>query len=297
MIIVPSHALARGAASILLVAVGITAGAQAPGAMLSYDFPADWSRATDPANGIISLMPRGLQSGRVCVLSVIPPQRSSMTAEAFHETMVRRVAAGYGTLLAPPAHDSIGAFRVTSMVQRTSNGIPLWVRVYSVRWNDNGQVLVLTANTAELARNYMPVVDGMVRRVGLPEVAMAPVQSAAPAASPNRAVGMVFGLYSYTTLRPDPLSGTTVMDQYWYLFSPEGRVCRGYTLPRLPVGANYHQFNFNSDPANCGTFEVRGAEVVMSIGQRSPETIVFHVPDSNGKMTIQRATYSLALRW
>jgi hypothetical protein len=296
MMIVPLRDLVRSAASILLVTIGITAGAQAPGAMLPYEFPPGWAQTTDPANGVISLIPGGLVPGRVCLLSVIPPQRSSASAEAFHDEMVRRAAALYGTLLAPPAHDSIGAFRVTSMVQRTSRGVPLWVRIYTVRWNDNGQVLVLTANAADLARNYVPAVDAMLRRVALPEGGHAPAPAAAPPTSPRMGV-MLAGLYSYTTMRYDPLTSSSVMDQYWYLFSPEGRVCRGYTVPKLPPGANYHQFDFNSDPENCGTFEVRGAEVVMTIGRTHPEAIQFHVPDSKGTVIIQRATYSLWLRW
>ena len=297
---------------LIMLAASTPVAAQVGGAEPAYVFPAEWLQNTNPTNGVISLAPRDLQAGSVCVLTILPAQASEATPEAFHMQSVQQ-AASFGRVLDPPTHESAGRFLVTTLHQVTPSGI-LWVRIYTVRWNDRGQILMLSVNTQLIARKYQPVVDTMVRTVRLPQVARGPVAlsgAAAPSANASteaattdtRTAAMLAGLYSTTTMRYDAFSNSSVLDQYWYLFSPDGRVCRGYRLPKLPVGANgdLRRFDFiataNADPENCGTFQIHGEEVTMSIGRRYAESIVFRAPDRNGKVTIQRASYSRSLRW
>lgn len=288
--------LTRIAACILVIALCLPhrAAAQRRGETVAYEFPAGWVGNTNPANGITSLAPHDLTPGAICVLNLYPPQPANATSDAFHDQIVRN-AALQGRLLEPPTHEAIGEFLVTTLRQLVPPGAQAWVRIYTVRWNDRSQVLVFAANNQDLARRFSPVVDAMVRAATLPRVASAPQPSTGAAMA-------IAGLYSATTMRYD-LSGTTVLDQYWYLFSPDGRVCRGYTLPKLPLGANgdLRRFDFaataNADPENCGTFEVHGEEIAMRIGRKYAETVVFRGPDNSGKVTIQRATYSLWRRW
>lgn len=309
-------------ACILLItlAAPMRAAAQTESDAPAYQFPAGWLQNTNAANGITTLAPPDLQASSVCVLTIFPAQISNATSKIFHTQIVQQ-AASFGRVLEPPTNESVGAFLVTTLHQITPSGL-LWVRIYTVRWNDRAQVLMLSVNSQQISRTYVPVVDDMIRTARSSQVARGPVAlsgttssstrpstgPATAATTPNgatdiRGAGMTAGLYSATTMRYDAFSNTSVLDQYWYLFSPDGRVCRGYTLPKLPAGSNgdLRRFDFiataNADPENCGTFEVRGDQVAMRIGRRYAESIVFRAPDGSGKMTIQRASYSLSRRW
>lgn len=309
--------LLRSAAFIMLITptAPMRAAAQAGGETPTYMIPAGWLRSTNAANGVSSFAPPNLQAGAQCVLTIVPVQLSNATADAFHAETVRQ-AASYGRVLEPPTHESVGAFLVTTLHQFVPPGIQAWVRIYTVRWNDRGEVLMFSVNSPELSRIYLPVIDEMVRTTRMPQVARGVVTIPGTISSSaqlstergvtttdTRAAAAIAGLYSYTTMRYDALSNSSVLDQYWYLFSPEGRVCRGYRLPKLPPGSNgdLHRFDFtatsNADPENCGTFEMHGDEITMRIGRKYPESIVFRAPDRNGKVMIQRASYSLSRRW
>ena len=303
-----------------LLAVSLAAprrgGAQAEGQTPGYVFPAGWLQSTNAANGVVTLAPSDLRAGNLCVLTILPPQPSNATAEVFHAQVVQQ-AASYGRVLGPPARDSVASFLVTTLHQATPSGF-LWVRIYTTRWNDRAQVLLLSVNSLQIARAYVPVIETMIRAVRLPQAATGPValngapSSPAPPGEPatlpdrptnSSMAASIAGLYSATTMRYDPLIGGSVIDQYWYFFSPDGQVCRGYSLPKLQPSANgdFHRFDFaaraDADPENCGTFTVHGEKVTMRIGRRFAESIIFRAPDRNGKVTIQRAQYSLWLRW
>lgn len=301
---------------VLTLAASMHAGAQSETEAPGYVFPPGWIQSTNAANGVTTLAPRDLRAGNLCVLTILPPQLSNASAEAFHTQIVQQ-AASYGRVLEPPTRESVASFLVTTLQQITPSGL-LWVRIYTTRWNDRAQVLLLSVNSPEIARIYVPVVETMIRAVTLPRAVPGPVALTEIPSSPTRgtpsatlpdrptntgAAASIAGLYSATTMRYDALIGGSVVDQYWYLFSPNGQVCRGYSLPKLQPSANgdFRRFDFaataNADPENCGTFAVHGDEVTMRIGRKYAESIAFRAPDRNGKVTIQRASYSLWLRW
>jgi hypothetical protein len=96
------------------------------------------------------------------------------------------------------------------------------------------------------------------------------------------------------------LSATgSVASTYYYLFSSDGRVYRGYGLPKAP-GGDIKRFDYaaaaQEDPENVGTFEVRGGQLVIQMGWQYPYTITVKVPDSQGKITIENSTFTRQLR-
>jgi hypothetical protein len=94
-------------------------------------------------------------------------------------------------------------------------------------------------------------------------------------------------------------AGAVTASTYYYLFSNNGRVYRGYGLPKAP-GGDIHRFDYAAapleDPENTGTFAVRGNQLVIRMGWQYPYTITTSVPDGEGRVTIENSTFSLALR-
>ena len=151
---------------------------------LRYAVPAGWASAVDPRSGVTSLMPRRLPFGRVYVITVFSPERFAGTPSAFHDEIVRR-ATGSARLLDPPQLDSsstggTGGRLATRVHQLMPNGAELWMTIYTVRWGEQGQAFVMTANNPDVAREYAPVADEMIRGIAVPEgapVSARPVSS------------------------------------------------------------------------------------------------------------------------
>lgn len=150
---------------------------------LAYDVPEGWNRAVDPNTGVVTLVPRGLPFGGICAVSVFTAEPFSGSAAAFHDEIVRRGTAA-SRLMEPPQKGATGGFLVTGVHQVMSNGLELWNFIYTARWSDRGQALMLSTNTADLAQKYLPVADAMVSRIAVPQVIAGP---SAPAPEPSSA--------------------------------------------------------------------------------------------------------------
>jgi len=162
-------------------------------AALSYDLPAGWSRSQDPQSGLVSLVPPGLRGGRLCVITVFTPESFSGSASEYHDEIIRRAGTN-ARLMEAPEQGSVGGFLVTTLHQMMPNGLHLWVRIYTGRWNDRGQTFILTANTPDLARQFTAVADTMMRRIALPQLAAAPPAASRPALPAPSGSGLS-GLY------------------------------------------------------------------------------------------------------
>jgi hypothetical protein len=168
--------------AVLLVAAARTSAlAQDQAGSLAYEVPSGWIRTANPATGVTSLAPSDLPPGRVFVLTIFSPEPFAGPAEAFHDEIVRR-ATWNARPLEPPRRGTAGPFLVTAVRQLTAAGVQLWVTVYTARWSDRGQALVLAANAEDVARAYAPVADAMVRRISVPRVALGGPEAAGAAA-------------------------------------------------------------------------------------------------------------------
>jgi hypothetical protein len=162
--------------------------AQQPSGKVAFDAPPDWIQAVNPNTGITSLAPRALPPGGVCLLLMVPAERFTGSAEMFHDDAVRRAVANVRVLEAGQRH-TVGQFLVTSIREIAPPGVPMWVAIYTARWGDVGQALLFSTGTEELMRAHLPVVENMMRRAVLPQVAPAPTATSAatPAAAPTLA--------------------------------------------------------------------------------------------------------------
>lgn len=100
----------------------------------------------------------------------------------------------------------------------------------------------------------------------------------------------VAGLYLGSRLR-QTMTGW-MADTYFYLFSADGRVYRGYRLPKAPAG-DLQRFDYAQaaelDPENAGTFTIKNGTLVLRMGWASPETITVAMP-VDGTISIQGST-------
>ena len=109
----------------------------------------------------------------------------------------------------------------------------------------------------------------------------------------------VAGLYTVPRLKLSPVAGASTMSTYFYLFSADGRVYRGYGLPKAPQG-DITRFDYaaaaQEDPENAGTFEIRGNQLVLRMGWQYPYSITTAVPDAAGNVTIENSTLKRQLK-
>jgi hypothetical protein len=63
----------------------------------------------------------------------------------------------------------------------------MWVAIYTARWGDFGEALLFSTGAEELMRVHSPVVENMMRRAVVPQVALgaAPAPTATPATAPQ----------------------------------------------------------------------------------------------------------------
>jgi hypothetical protein len=124
------------------------------------------------------------------------------------------------------------------------------------------------------------------------------ISSAAPRLSEGTGADTraVAGLYMAPRMK---LSTPPAMSTYYYLFSADGRVYRGYGLPSAPNG-DLNKFDYaaaaKNDAENAGTFEIKGAQLVIHMGWQHAYTITIGVPDKAGRITIENSTLTLQVR-
>jgi len=103
----------------------------------------------------------------------------------------------------------------------------------------------------------------------------------------------VAGLYMVPRMKLSTVPGGSTMSTYFYLFSADGRVYRGYGLPSAPNG-DLSRFDYaaaaQSDPENAGTFLIRAGQLVIQMGWQHAYTITTGVPDAAGRVTIENST-------
>ncbi len=161
---------------------------------------------------------------------------------------------------------------------------------------NGGRAVAIVHLRAETPSGIERVLPSTIKVLSSMRVTTGPPRlSGGPAGVDTRAVA---GLY--VTPRLKMLSATgSVASTYYYLFSPDGRVYRGYGLPKA-AGGDIHRFDYaaaaREDPENAGTFEVRGDQLVIRMGWQHPYLISTKIPDSEGKVTIENSTFSLQLR-
>ncbi|MFN2572117.1 MAG: hypothetical protein ABR537_11005 [Gemmatimonadales bacterium] len=185
-------------------------------AQLPYDVPPGWDRTQDPQSGIVTLTPRGLANGHVVVLRVVPPVTFAGSAAEFHNEIVRRASTG-ARLLEQPVPGSEGGFLATTVHQLMPAGIALWFRVYTARWEDRAETILLVANTPDDAAKFSLIADSMVAHITVPHAAAATPAPAAPAAAAAPLVaGQIEGVY--VTLKNKSGYGFGVSKDYMVFF-------------------------------------------------------------------------------
>jgi len=131
-------------------------------------------------------------------------------------------------------------------------------------------------------------------------------QAATPQTAPQlAALKSLAGLYLGSALQfvPSPVLGATPGAGSWmpgtrfYLLSPDGKVYRGYGLPKTP-DADISRFDFEKarleDPYNSGVFIVEGRRVILRFGGGvAPEEQTSGVPRAGGPLEINGTTYKL----
>jgi len=237
-------------------------------AALDYVVPSGWTRTPDPQSGLVSLAPPGLRGGRLCVITVFQPEVFASSAAQFHDEIVRRAASSAARILEVPQQSSVGAFLVTTMHEVMPNGLQLWVRIYTGRWSDRGQVFILTANVPDLARQYTPVADSMMSHIALPQVAAAPPAPAAsapsvppPAPAAPAGSGGLSGLYM--TLKNK--GGLTYgVSKDYMVFFPNGRVY--WHLPEEGLLGFDVARSQREDASFWGSYELHGDDIHIRWG-------------------------------
>jgi hypothetical protein len=163
---------------------------------------------------------------------------------------------------------------------------------------NGGRAVAIVHLKAESPEGFEQVVPSLRKVLNTMRVTTGPARlSSGSAGADTRAVA---GLYMVPRLKLTPLSATgSVASTYYYLFSSDGRVYRGYGLPKAPDG-DIKRFDYaaaaQEDPENAGSFEVRGGQLVIQMGWQYPYTITVKVPDSQGKITIENSTFTRQLR-
>jgi len=246
-------------AALLAGSVLRTLPAQAAKPSLSYDVPAGWSRAEDPNTGVVSLSPRGLPQGSVCILLVFPAVAATQPPDEFHLNALREAAASGKLLDAQPA-GTVGAFQVGMLRVQMANGLPFTFRIYSSRWADRGQIFGLSASSPEIAERFRPVLDAMMSRISVPGAAM-PARAAPTPAPKGPAVsgkGALAGVY--VTLKAKGGFNFGASKDYITLF-PDGRAYWHFPDEGL-LGFDVDQEERES-PDFFGRYEVTGDEVAI----------------------------------
>ncbi len=213
-------------------------------------------------------------------------------SRAFRQTLLGELTSldPVNNLAAPPTFAPVtmdGADSVTTARFLDLNGRSHY-RVAIVA--AGGWAVAIVHVKGETEEGYQRALPSVVQVLSSMRISTAPARLTGGGAD-TRAVA---GLYTVArvNLMPFP-GGGAASSMYYYLFSPDGRVYRGYGLPKAP-GGDIHRFDFataaQDDPENAGTFELRGDQLVITMGWQSRYTIITRVPDNQGRVTIENST-------
>lgn len=124
-----------------------------------------------------------------------------------------------------------------------------------------------------------------------------------PTAQQTAAAKSLAGLYLGSALQfvPSPVLGAPTGSGSWmpgtrfYLLSSDGKVHRGYGLPKAP-GGDIRRFDFEKakleDPQNSGEFVVEGARVILRLGGGiAPEAVSSKLPAPGGALEFYGTLY------
>jgi hypothetical protein len=262
---------------LLAFALSNTATAQEESSHLRYALPDGWTPAIDGK----TLFPPG---GNAAV-TFAPSTPFTGTAEQWIDEAWNSIAREL-KVMSGPAPGTQGPFLSRIGLFQKADGTSFWLCLNTLVKNGRGEsVILIAAGDAEF-RAHLPALSKMLAGASVASSAT-PRASAGP--GPTTAGGDdVAGLYLASTLqfRLNPLGGAGSGSQEWrtefYLLSRDGRVFRGPDLPKAPEG-DISRFDYDAArreaPAASGTYTVRGAEVVLTMGPQQ-ETIVATRPSA-----------------
>jgi hypothetical protein len=105
--------------------------------------------------------------------------------------------------------------------------------------------------------------------------------------------------YFYPNMMGSPGSGSWRLRTQFYLLAENGRVYRGYDLPKAPGGDIQH-FDFEearqSDPRNSGSFGVESGRVVLRMGDPSVPELIAVNRVGNEQLEIHGVRFTRQLR-
>jgi hypothetical protein len=161
---------------------------------------------------------------------------------------------------------------------------------------NGGRAVAIVHLRAETASGMDQVLPYFQKVMSTMKISGTPGRLAGGTGADTRAVA---GLYMAPRLKLSTVPGASTMSTYYYLFSGDGRVYRGYGLPSAPNG-ELARFDYAaaaaSDPENAGTFEIRGTQLVIQMGWQHAYTITTAVPDAAGRVTIESSTLTRQAR-
>jgi hypothetical protein len=62
---------------------------------------------------------------------------------------------------------------VTNIHQQMPDGVQFWTRIYTGRWADRGQAIILITNAPDLLARFTPAADSMMSRIVVPQAVAA----------------------------------------------------------------------------------------------------------------------------
>jgi hypothetical protein len=159
-----------------------------------------------------------------------------------------------------------------------------------------GRAVAIVHVKGETEEGYQRALPSVIQVLSSMHISTAPARLS----SSNGDTRTVAGLYTAPRVNLMPFPGGGVAaSTYYYLFSVDGRVYRGYGLPKAS-GGDIHLFDFaaaaQNDPENAGTFEVHGDQLVITMGWQYRYTITTKIPDAQGRITIENSTLTRRLQ-
>jgi hypothetical protein len=181
-----------GVFAAVLILVGARVSTAQEGASLPYEVPEGWTRQDGP-RGFATLTPNGVSAPGTVLVTVFPSEPFSGSPHDLQSDAVERLKRSGAWVLAPPRLGTAGGFLVATVhILSPPTNLPGWMGIYTARWADRAQTILVYANSDELIRTYQPVVEAMVRRIQVPgAVADAPTAANAPTGPSSSRAGVI----------------------------------------------------------------------------------------------------------
>lgn len=165
----------------------------------------------------------------------------------------------------------------------------------------SGAVAVLdySAQGEESFQRHFGGVAQMLKTLSVTTGQVAKVPGPQQTAAAKRLAGLYLGsamrFVSSPVLGASPGSGSWMASTRFYLLSADGKVYRGYGVPKAP-GGDINRFDFEKaraeDPGNSGVFTVEGSRVVLRFGGGvGPEEQSSPLPKADGSLEINGTSY------